>query len=188
MSKLAAAAFTISDTSVAEYYVDPINNKTYTPVNISNGNPGNCLFVAMADQLKELGRKISSKNYHTVLREKAVETQRNWTNIPGVTRKKKAVTNMLRSQTYGNHHEVCALCEYCKVAIRICQVDGSGKLVTWISEGSQFDQIPTGVTDGNTSFAGVSQANDNRPTARLLLVFKSRLSPNNHYMSLREIQ
>ena len=170
-------------------YLDPTNGKRYKPVELEKGVPGQCLFVAMADQLEHLGigRTGYPEDYYKTLRRKAVETQCNMDHIKGVSRSERSLKNMLQPKTYGNHAEVCALSVFCKVIIRICQVDSDGNF-QWSTVGNKFDQIPKVGIDGKTSFVDVPRPQDNRPTVRLLLFFKSPNSPLNHYTSLREIK
>ena len=170
-----------------ESYLDPVNNKRYIPVNIDKGCPGQCLFVAVADQLESLriGSKHYPEDYYKTLRKKAVETQLKKPYVKGISRTTRSLQNMLQARTYADHHEVCALCEFCNVVIRICQVNNAGK-VQWLMEGDKFDQIPKVATDGTTSFVDVPRHRNDRPIVRLLYFFKSPKSSENHFMSLRE--
>ena len=148
-------------------WTDPTNGKKYFDYDPPTQAPGDCLFFAMADQLRQLGLRPRGVQE---LRKLAVNTQRKTDYPANVGKNERALSRMLKQRTYGTGHELAALSLALNVNVRILQIKG-----TWLNKG------------GNEGiWLDPYTVSNNLPTARVMLYFKSHRSARNHYSSMRE--
>ena len=143
---------------------DPTDDISYLAYPIyDRGVPGECLFVAVEDQLTLLSDRATMT--YQQLRKLAVTTQRDQAYVPGVSRTRAGLTAMMRATTYADNHELAALASALQLNVRLKQVrEAGGEVSPWIQ-----------LTDPDSSL----------PTIHLMLYYKSQRSGSNHYMSMR---
>ena len=160
-------------TDVAEgVYHDPVDGRDYEIYDYMRdpkhrAGVGQCMFVAIEDQLAQPGSERAVRSYH-VLRARAVSNQLAIVNsphfVPGVHRSRAACDRMKAAGTYGDDPELAALRHELMVNIRILRDENGQQCWQWYGE-----------------------VIDSRPTIRIAHTYRSPLSRVNHYMSLRVV-
>ena len=164
----AAGSFTDAAEGV---YRDPVDGRAYYVYDYMQdpyhrAGVGQCMFVAIADQLKQIsGRHLRS---YQDLRKLAVANQLGITRspefVPNVHRSVAQCNKMKLASTYAGDPELAALRHELMVNIRILRDENGQQRWQWYG-----DEIAS------------------RPTVRIVHTYRSPHSRINHYMSLRAV-
>ena len=154
---------------------DPKDGQVYNPTKINKGSAGDCLFVALEDQLDRLNDPRFRGMSHPQLRLLSVDQQRGRASsqadnplmirISPPSRTEVELQEMAKSGTYADDHEISALAKGLNINIRICTVRQDGtKAWVDINHGKSVHTLPT---------------------VRLCLQYFGSADNRNHYLSMR---